>query len=145
MQPTIIHRHRAPARRRRDFDFDRLFNGLLDLDRSTRPAVSADLYETEEEYGLELELPGFSESEIDVTVDRGVLTISGARSEENEETGRTYHVRERRNEHFTRSFSLPASIRSEDVGARLDAGVLTVELPKSPEAKPHRVTVGGAK
>ena len=115
----------------------------LDLDRSTRSVVPADLYETEEGYGLELELPGFRESEIDVTVDRGVLTIAGARSEEDEETGRTYHVRERRNEHFARSFSLPASIRGEDVAARLDAGVLTVELPKSPEAKPHRVTVGG--
>lgn len=140
MLPTIIHR--APSRRRGDFDFDRLFNGLLDLDRSSRSVASADLYETEEGYGLELELPGFTEADIDVTVDRGVLTISGARSEEEEE-GRTYHVRERRNERFTRSFSLPASIRGENVEAHLDAGVLTVELPKSPEAKPHRVAVSG--
>ncbi|MDE2880008.1 Hsp20/alpha crystallin family protein [Candidatus Palauibacter soopunensis] len=107
--------------------------------------AAADLYETEEGYGLELELPGFNEAEIDITVDRGVLTISGARAEEGEEKGRTYHVRERRNERFTRSFSLPASIRGESVAAHLNAGVLTVELPKSPEAKPHRVTVGGAK
>lgn len=143
MLPTIIHR--APTRRRGDFDFDRLFNGLLDLDRSSRTVAAADLYETEEGYGLELELPGFNEAEIDITVDRGVLTISGARAEEEEEKGRTYHVRERRNEPFTRSFSLPASIRGESVAAHLNAGVLTVELPKSPEAKPHRVTVGGAK
>lgn len=143
MLPTIIHR--APSRRRGDFDFDRLFNGLLDLDRSSRSVAAADLYETEEGYGLELELPGFREAEIDVTVDRGVLTISGARSEEEDEKGRTYHVRERRNERFTRSFSLPASIRGEDVEAHLDAGVLTVELPKSPEAKPHRIAVGATK
>lgn len=57
MLPTIIHR--APSRRRGDFDFDRLFNGLLDLDRSSRSMAAADLYETEEGYGLELELPGF--------------------------------------------------------------------------------------
>ncbi len=143
MLPTIIHR--APTRRRAGFDFDPLFAGLLDLDRSSRSVAAADLYETEEGYGLELELPGFTEAEIDVTVDRGVLTISGARSKEDEEKGRTYHVRERRNERFTRSFSLPASIRGEDVEARLDAGVLTVELPKSPEAKPHRVAVDGTK
>ena len=143
MLPTIIHR--APSRRRGDFDFDRLFNGLLDFDRVNRSVAAADLYETEEGYGLELELPGFTEAEIDVTVVRGVLTISGVRSEEEEEEGRTYHVRERRNERFTRSFSLPASIRGADVEARLDAGVLTVELPKSPEAKPHRVPVGSAK
>ena len=89
--PTIIPR--APGRRRADLDFDRLFNGLLDLDRANRSVAAADLYETEEVYGLELELPGFTEAEIDVTVDRGVLTV---------------------------------------------------ELPKSPEAKPHRVAVGSA-
>ncbi|MYA32503.1 MAG: Hsp20/alpha crystallin family protein [Gemmatimonadales bacterium] len=143
MLPTIIHR--TPTRRRADFDFDRLFNGLLDLDRSSRPVVPADLYETEDGYGLELELPGFAEAEIEITVDRGVLTISGVRAEEADANGRVYHVRERRNAQFTRSFSLPASIRGEDVAAHLDAGVLTVELPKSPEAKPHRVAVGGMK
>lgn len=143
MLPTMIHR--APVRRRGDFDFDRFFNGLLDLDRSGRTVAATDLYETEDGYGLEVELPGFADAELDVTVDRGVLTISGARAVEEEETGRTYHVRERRNDRFTRSFALPASIRGEDVAARLDAGVLTVELPKSPEAKPHRVTVAGTK
>ena len=138
MLPTIIHR--APSRRRGDFDFDRLFNGLLDLDRANRSAAAADLYETEEGYGLELELPGFRESEIDVTVDRGVLTISGARSEVEADEGRTYHVRERRNERFTRSFSLPASIRGEDVAAHLNAGVLTgraAEVARG-EAAPRR-------
>ena len=140
MLPTITHH--APARRRAEFDFDRLFHNLLDAGGSNRFPAAADLYETEEGYGLEVEVPGFTEAEIDVTVDRGVLTIAGARTAEEEEKGRTYHVRERRNERFTRSFALPASIRGEDVVARLDAGVLTVELPKTPEAKPHRIAVG---
>ncbi|WP_419948804.1 Hsp20/alpha crystallin family protein [Candidatus Palauibacter sp.] len=143
MLPTIIHR--APARRRAEFDFDRLFHNLFDVDSSSRFQTAADLYETEEGYGLEVEAPGFAEDEIEVTVDRGVLTISGARTSEEGEKGRTYHVRERRNARFTHSFALPASIRGEDVVARLDAGVLTVELPKTPEAKPHRIAVGRTK
>ncbi|WP_420634857.1 Hsp20/alpha crystallin family protein [Candidatus Palauibacter sp.] len=143
MLPTI--NHRSPARRRGDFGFDRLFHGLLDSERSSRTVAAADLYETEEGYGLELELPGFTEVDMDVTVDCGVLTISGSRAEAEEEKGRTYHVRERRHDRFTRSFALPASIDGEGVVAHLDAGVLTVELPKSPEAKPHRISVGRAK
>ena len=149
MLPTMIHR--MPVRRRADFD--RLFNGLLDLDRSTRSVAAADLYETGDGYALEVEVPGFTRSEIDVTVDRGVLTIAGTRRDEGarhdekeagEGTGRTYHLRERRLDHFTRTFSLPDAIRGEDVAARLEAGVLTVELPKSPEARPRRVKVAAA-
>lgn len=143
MLPSIIHR--APTRRRAEFDLDRLFHNLLDADRAGRFPAAADLYETEEGYGLEVEVPGFTEEEIEVTVDRGVLTISGARASEAEEEGRSYHVRERRSERFTRSFALPASIHGEDVVAHLDAGVLTIELPKTPEAKPHRIAVGRTK
>ena len=113
--------------------------------RTTGPNGSFEMTSGRIVWAALLLLCGCFEAEIEITVDRGVLTISGARSEEEEEQGRTYHVRERRNERFTRSFSLPASIRGEDVAAHLDAGVLTVELPKSPEAKPHRVAVGGMK
>lgn len=145
MLPTIIHR--TPLRRRAELDIDRLFHGLFDVDGSTCCAVAADLYETEDGYGIELDVPGLTEADIEVTVDRGVLTITGTRSEEEGEDneGRTYHVRERRSERFTRSFTLPASIRGDNVAAHLDAGVLTVELPKSPEAKPHKVAVARAK
>ena len=143
MLPTIIQR--VPATRRRSdlgFDFDRLFEGLLEATPATGAAAATDLYETEDGYGLELEVPGYDEDEIDVTVDRGVLTISGAREGEHEDEGRTYHVRERRSERFTRSFSLPASVRGDGVAANLEAGVLTVALPKAPEARPHRIAVG---
>ena len=141
MLPTIIHR--TPVRRRAELDLNHLFQGLFDVDGSSRSLATADLYETEDGYGLELDVPGFTEANLEVTVDRGVLTITGTRAEEETE-GRTYHLRERRHERFTRSFSLPASIRGDNVVAHLDAGVLTVELPKSPEAKPHRVAVGRA-
>ena len=141
MIPTI---QRTPAIRRRGdlgFDFDRLFDSLLDTRVSNQALAATDLYETEDGYALELEVPGFSEEEIDVTVDRGVLTISGARETDEEHEGRTYHVRERTNERFTRSFSLPASVRGNDVEAQLASGVLAVRLPKSPEAKPRRIEV----
>ena len=145
MLPTIIHR--TPLRRRAELDIDRLFQGLFNVDGSTCCAAAADLYETEDGYGIELDVPGLTEADIEVTVDRGVLTITGTRSEEEGEDneGRTYHVRERRSERFTRSFTLPASIRGDNVAAHLDAGVLTVELPKSPEAKPHKIAVARAK
>ena len=108
--------------------------------------AAADLYETEEGYGLELELPGFNEAEIDITVDRGVLTISGARAEEEEERRVAPTTCASGGTNGSRAASrFPPPFAARSVAAHLNAGVLTVELPKSPEAKPHRVTVGGAK
>lgn len=144
MLPTIIRR--TPASQLRSnfgLDFDRLFEGLLDTRVTSDAYTASDLYETEDAYGVELDVPGFSEDEIDVTVDRGLLTISGAREASEEDEGRTYHMRERCGERFTRSFSLPASVRSDEVAADLTSGVLTIHLPKTPEAKPHRIAVGG--
>ena len=103
--------------------------------------AAATMYESDDEYVLELDVPGFTDNEIDLTFDRGVLSVSGAREAAEAVEGRTYHINERRTERFNRSFSLPRGIRPDEVVARLNAGVLTVNLPKRPEAKPRRIDV----
>lgn len=145
MLPTVIHRR--PVRRGHaafGADFDRLFNGLFEAPSASRAFAATDLFETEEAFGLELEMPGFAESEIEVTVDKGVLTVSAERSSDESEEGRTYHVKGRSRERLVRSFSLPSSVRAEEVEADLVSGVLNVTLPKTPEAKPHRVEISGS-
>jgi len=125
------------------FDMDRLFGDLLsrrtlDWDRAV-PA--ADLFETDDEFVVEMDLPGFAKDEVDVTVEQGVLTVSGEHKTDSDKDGQTFHLRERVTNQFTRSFSVPQSIEAGKVAAKFDNGVLRVTLPKAPEAKARRIEV----
>lgn len=105
---------------------------------------SADLYENDEAYVLEMELPGFGREDIELTVERNVLSVSGQRSVEEEREDVTFHLRERGITRFSRSFALPRAMDGDAVEARFDNGVLTVTLPKAAEARPKRIEVRGA-
>lgn len=100
-----------------------------------------DLYETAGAYTVEMELPGFRRDEIEVTVERGVLSVSGGRSVRSGDGGASYHLRERPAGRFSRRFSLPASIDAEGVEAAIDGGILRIRIPKAEEARPRRIEV----
>lgn len=144
MLPTTTRRNRT-LRTLPDFrwDVDRLFDevfnrGTMSLATS---GPAADLYETEDGFTLEMNLPGYDLSDIDVNLEQGVLQISGSREEEAEEEKGTYHVRERGWGRFTRSFTVPHTIDPQGVGAEFSNGVLTVTMPKAAEAKARRIEV----
>lgn len=123
-------------------EIDRLFADFFerpsgDFGRFTPPA---DLYETDEAYEVEMELPGFSRDDVQVTIEQGMLTISGRRAEERTEN-ENYHLRERSVGRFSRGFSLPASIEADQVEARFDEGLLRVTLPKAAEARTRKIEV----
>ena len=80
-------------------------------------------------------MPGFDEKNIEVKVARGALTIKGARQEEQEEKKKGYYVNERRSGSFERTFRLPEGIDAGRIEASFRKGVLTVTLPKKPEAQ----------
>ena len=101
----------------------------------------ADLVETEENFELELDLPGYDEKNIDVTVEQGILSITGNRESSREEETADYKLRERSFGRFTRSFSVPQTIDSSAVAAEYANGVLRVTLPKAAEAKARRIEV----
>lgn len=142
MLPTTINRFRTfwPAEL---LDMDRLFEDVF-----ARPSVEwtgwrprADLFETDDDFRVELELPGFDVAHVNVTVDRGMLTVSGERTVETEREGENCHVRERHVGKFARGFPLPANVDAENVKANLEGGVLTVLLPKLAEEKPKQIKV----
>ena len=115
------------------WDADRLFSEMFG-----RPQVrvapggpEADFFETENEFVLEMDLPGFTNESVDVTVEKGVMTIHGERSLERDEEKDSYHLRERSWGKFSRSFSIPHTIDSESVDASFNRGVLTVKLPQA--------------
>jgi HSP20 family molecular chaperone IbpA len=142
MLPTITYRPRT-IRRRELPELNSFFDELLGrpLDTWSTWMPSADFYETEDGFVLEIELPGYAREELEVTVEKGVLTVSGEHDAQAETEGRAYYCRERSTERFSRSFSLPQSVNPEGVEAEMESGVLFVTLSKVEEAKPRKVEV----
>ena len=101
----------------------------------------ADIFEDEEGVALRFELAGVEPKDVDIRFENGVLTLRGDRKMENEDKRDNYHRVELSYGTFTRSFSLPATIDAEKIRAESKNGVLTVHLPKKPEAKPKSIQV----
>ena len=102
----------------------------------TWPAAPAvDFTDTEKAYELTAELPGIDEKDIEVKVANGILSIKGEKQEEKEEKKKDYYLRERNFGSFERSFQVPDSVDTDKIEASFKKGVLTVTLPKKPEAQ----------
>jgi len=100
-----------------------------------------DITEDDKEYLIKAELPEVKKDAVKVTVENGVLTISGERRFEKEEKDKKYHRIERAYGSFTRSFSVPDDADDAKVGAEFKDGVLTVRLAKSEKARPKSIEV----
>jgi HSP20 family protein len=106
---------------------------------SFAPAV--DVYEDEHKVALKIEVPGIDEKDIDVRVENNTLTVHGERKIEKEEKEENYRRVERQYGSFTRTFTLPQTVDTENVSATYDKGVLKITLPKKAEAKPKQIKV----
>ena len=99
-------------------------------------APLVDITEDENEFLVKAELPGLKKEEVKVTVDDGVLTVSGERKTEKEEKTKKYHRIERGYGKFERSFTLPEKADAAKIVADFKDGVLQVHLPKSEKVNP---------
>ena len=113
------------------FDIEALFPRKTAWDLV--PAV--DVAENEKHYELTAELPGINEKDIDLKVSNGILTISGDKEEKKEESDKGYYLSERNYGSFQRSFQVPDGVDVDKIDATFKNGVLTVTLPKTPEAQ----------
>ena len=100
-----------------------------------------DIEETELNYLIRAELPGLSKEKVKVTVEDGVLTLSGERDLERKVEGKTFHHIERSHGTFTRSFTLPEKAEAESVSANYKDGLLEIRVAKSEEALPKSIEV----
>ena len=100
-----------------------------------------DITEEEKEYLIRAELPEMKKEDVRLTVENGVLTISGERKFEKEEKGRKYHRIERAYGSFVRSFSLPEDADGSKVTADFKDGLLQVHLPKCVKATPKAIEI----
>jgi HSP20 family protein len=104
------------------------------------PAV--DVWETDTELVLSFDLPGIEEDKIAVELDDNVLTVTGERERTQEHTNDRFYRFERRFGQFSRSVTLPAGIKEDDIEADYRDGVLEIRVPKPEEQKPKRIQIG---
>ncbi|MCM2318254.1 MAG: Hsp20/alpha crystallin family protein [Pseudomonas sp.] len=103
------------------------------------PAV--DIIEKDDAFEITAELPGMDEKNIQIKLSNGALTIKGEKTDEREEKKKDYHLSERHYGSFQRTFGVPAGVDPEKIEAHFSKGVLTLTLPKKPEAKQAEKTI----
>jgi HSP20 family protein len=131
-------------------DFDRLFDDVMRSTFGTRGAAinsqtfqaAVDVRSDDEKIIFECDVPGLKHEDIEVTLDNHVLTIKGTRKHDTASDkqrvllGRAYGS-------FSCSYTLPEGVDAEHMTAHLGSGVLTIRVPKLPQAKPRRIAIGG--
>jgi HSP20 family protein len=104
------------------------------------PAV--DVWETENELVLSFDLPGIEEDKIAVELDDNVLTVTGERERRSEHSNDRFFRFERRFGQFSRSVTLPAGVKEDEIKADYNDGVLEIRVPKPEEQRPRRIQIG---
>lgn len=103
------------------------------------PAI--DIIEEKERFVLRADLPGVSAENIDISMDKGLLTISGERHAEKNEHAEGLHRVERASGKFYRRFSLPETVDADSISAKSVNGILEVSIPKQPQVQARRIAV----
>jgi len=129
-------------------DFDDFFDGFVRARKAPevtpgqaiRPDV--DIRETDNEYQVQVDLPGIKKENLDIVIQDGVLTINAETREENQEVESGRLIRqERRYGKYIRSLRLGADVNEDSVRAEYRDGILSLSIPKAEEVKPKRVQV----
>lgn len=100
-----------------------------------------DIFENRNEIVLEAELAGMKPEDVEISIENNVLTIRGERRFEKKDDSDNFHRVERSYGSFTRSFTLPPTVRSEQANAEFENGILRLTLAKREEAKPRRIEI----
>ena len=137
-------------------EMNRLFNTFFDGPApaagggqgtpARRWVPAMDLVETADDFVLRADLPGLTEQDVHIELEDNVLTISGERKSEHEQSREGYYRVERASGSFSRSLTLPEGVNAEGIQASFNNGVLEVRIPKPEQHKPRKVqiSVGGA-
>ena len=126
--------------------FDVIDRNLSDLvpSQASTPVVTprVDVRETPDAYILDMDLPGFTEKDVEINLKDRVLSISSKMEEKNEEKKEgEWLIKERRSSCFSRRFTLPQDIDAEKVTAEFKHGVLSVDIPRKPEPQAKQIAI----
>lgn len=101
----------------------------------TQPSVN--IKETADDFKIELAAPGLEKNDFNLSIEKDKLHISAQKEEKREENTENFTRKEFSFNSFTRSFDLPNTLMTDKVAANYENGILTIQLPKKPEAKPQ--------
>ena len=120
-------------------DFDDFFSFPAAVRTQPAATMKTDVKETENGYELEVDLPGIKKENVKVKLDEGYLTITASTASNNDEKDKkgNYIRRERFSGTYSRSFYVGENVTENDIKAKFDGGVLTLDIPK-PEALPKQ-------
>ena len=130
-----------------DREFNRMVNrfwGAGEVPQTLAP-YAVDVHEDADHFFVEADLPGFTNEDVDITLEDGVLTLRAEKKGETRQGGektsrQPLHI-ERRWTRFERSFTLPTAVNENAVRATLNGGVLTITLDKREEVKPRKIQI----
>ncbi|HEY8832572.1 MAG TPA: Hsp20/alpha crystallin family protein [Gemmatimonadaceae bacterium] len=124
-------------------EIDRLFEDTFTRDGNNwTPAV--DIKESDNDIRIDLELPGLTPEDVEITAENGLLSIRGEkRSERKEGEEGRYHIVERSYGTFMRTFSLPQGVDENQIQAEFSDGVLAIRIPKAALPQPTRIQING--
>jgi HSP20 family protein len=122
-------------------DWPNALPGMGEGESGSWQRLPLDVSESDQAYTVCASIPGVSPEEMEISVQNNVLTIRGETKSEEERQGDRWHLRERRTGQFQRTITLPNNVDANQVGAIYENGVLTLNLPKTEEAKPRRINV----
>jgi HSP20 family protein len=126
-------------------DIDRLFAAPRSATTDSGAWLpAADIHEEDGQFLLHVDLPGVDPKAVEITFEKGVLTISGQRAESRSEARDGYRRVERLTGAFQRRFSLPETADVENIKAKSINGVLEVAIPKLAQVQPQRIAVEAA-
>ena len=120
--------------------FDDFFTDWLapsNLSRSGAPL--ADIYMGDDKLVLEMELPGLGPDNVDISVDKNILTVKGEKIHNVKH--KEYLRVERYQGKFSRSFTLPSYVDSSSISASYEKGILKIEVPKKEDIKPKKIPI----
>lgn len=111
-------------------------------DAAWSPAV--DIHEESKQFVVRADLPGVSSKDIEITADKGVLSLRGSRNFEQQADDGHYSRIERVSGKFARTFTLPENVQTEAIKAQFKDGVLELTIPKIAKPEPRRIEVQAA-
>ena len=117
------------------------FGTLMPLQGEGGFAPDFEVKENKESFIFKADLPGVAEKDLHVQFTGNRLSVSGKRESERTEQNDTYYATERSYGSFTRSFALPEGVDADKAHAELKDGVLSIAVPKRPEAQPRKISV----
>lgn len=114
-------------------DMDHLFDDFFRESQATQKSAAipkCNIAETENSYHIEVQLPGVTAKEVDLSLDNNVLTIRGEHKDEQEQSDKNYHSKEFSSTSIQRSWELPKNIDADNLKAAFESGILKIDLPK---------------